>query len=96
MCEDRNRIARECADLRDQLNTLRDEYATAMENAAKQMAAMELDTGKTINDVADRAYDDKDQVLDVVKDRCWTEGYLEGLKAARLGIEHLIAEEKKS
>jgi hypothetical protein len=93
---DRNELARQCADLRDQLSTLRDEYAQTQERASALLAAMELDAGKSVDEVAERAYDDKDSVLDLVKDRCWSAGYLEGLKAARLDIERLILAEKET
>lgn len=93
--DDRNHLARECADLRDQMATMRKEYDAAQERAALVIAAHELDSGKTVDEVSERAYDDKDDVLQQVKDRCWSEGYLEGLRAARNGVEALILTEKE-
>jgi hypothetical protein len=89
--DERNDLARQCADLRDQLATLRDEYAAVQERAAAVIAAFELDAGKTVDEVSERAYDDKDLVLDKVKDRCWENGYVEGLKAARNALDDLVA-----
>jgi hypothetical protein len=94
--DDRNDLARQCADLRDRLTALRDEYFEAQERASVLLAAMELDAGKSVDEVSESAYDDKDRVLDVVKDRCWSAGYLEGLKAARRGVEALIVAEKET
>jgi hypothetical protein len=84
---DRNELARQCADLRDQLTTLGAEYAAAQERFVVQLAALELDAGKTVDEVSDRAYDDKDLVLQHLMDRVWTEGYLEGLRAAESQVQ---------
>lgn len=88
---ERNKIARECADLRNQLSTLREEFLASQERAAVVIAAFELDAGKTVDEVSERAYDDKDQVLDKVKDRCWENGYVEGLQVARNTLDELVA-----
>jgi hypothetical protein len=89
---DRNELARACADLHDELDALKQEFADYQERMVAREAALELDAGKTVDEVADRAYDDKDLVLQLVKDRCYEEGEREGLLRARRAIETLITE----
>lgn len=80
--KERNAIARQHADALDDLAALKDEFAAFQERVVLDMAALRLATGKSIEDVSDTAYDDKEQVAQRLKDKCWNEGYIEGLYSA--------------
>ena len=86
----RNELARQCADLRDELDTLKKRFAEYQEAAARDRAALELDAGKSVYEVAETAYEDAYTVLDLVKDRCYEEGEHEGLLRARAALDPLI------
>lgn len=93
---DRNTLARQLADLRDQMDALREEYAATQERHVAIVAAFELDAGKIVDEVSDRAYDDKDMVVQNLKDRVYSEGYLEGLRSAERQMYELVKQERES
>lgn len=80
---DFNKLARECADLRDAMAMLKDDQAEQQEGTVRAMAELVLATGRTVESVTDEVYEDAYKVLQALKDRVWEDGYREGLREAR-------------
>jgi hypothetical protein len=87
---DRNVLARQVADLRDEMAGLRKEYAEHQERHIAIVAALELDRGKTVDEVTDEAYDDKDMVVQNLKDRVFEQGFEDGVRHARNSLDALL------
>jgi hypothetical protein len=93
--EERNRLARECSDLRDQLARERGERAEEQERWAKQWAEELLAGGKQPAEVTDIIYEDSHKVLETLKDRLWWNGYVEGIRSARNSLDEFLISEKQ-
>lgn len=89
---DYNRIARECADLRDAMATAKAEEAEQQERTTRAIAEIRLANGDTVQTVTDEVYEDAYKVLQALKDRVWQQGYSDGLLEARNAMERLYAE----
>lgn len=87
---DYNTLARENADLRDELHTLKDNITEEQEHYARAIAEARLSAGIS----PDEVYEDAYKVLDRLKDRCWNNGCLDGLRAARNSIDTLLYSEQ--
>ena len=90
---ERNRLARQCADLRDSLDTLKAEASSAQQRHVEQLALHRL-PDMTVEEVAERLYQDEGRVWQILKEQLFHEGYIEGLAAARAATTalHLNAE----
>lgn len=92
--EARNALARECADLRDSMATLKAEQAERQEATTRALAEIRLSTGKSVEDVTDEVYEDTHKVLQALKDRVWEQGYRDGLHEARNAMNQLYDRER--
>lgn len=86
---DYNKIARECADLRDSIEALRSEQVAAQAETLQVVAEIRLASGVDVQAVTDEVYEDAYKVLDAFKDRCWSDGYEAGLWDARAAVNGL-------
>lgn len=87
---------REAVDARDELATFRAERAEEQERYARALAELRLASNDNVDYVTDQIYEDAYKVLDRLKDRCWNEGYLEGIRACRIELDKLSARESES
>jgi len=88
---DWNRIARENADLRDEMATLRAEQAELQERWGRAIAEVRLAAGLTAAEVTDEVYEDAYDVLQRVKDRCWEQGRAAAIVELRGALDALAA-----
>lgn len=91
--KERNRLAREVADLKDEIAALRDEYARSQELNLIERARLQVAAGGTEDSISDEARDDGERIAQIVLDKVWHEGYLDALHHAfdLLHSEHIIA-----
>lgn len=77
-----NRLARELADLRDSYDTLAEEASQSQRDWLIERARLELAAGKKVDFAEEHLRDDGYNLAQVLYDRLYHEGFLEGLQVA--------------
>lgn len=89
---DPNILARQLADLRDEMETLRSEVARAQENWLVERARLEAAAGMTVDDIPEHLWEDGPRIAQACLDRVWDAGFRDGLQVAGQKIHALLKE----